>query len=275
METVATPFIGDAECGPISANPSQMSKWSKKPRTILILSILFLASLVGALDSTIVTTLTHTIMSDLESPSVVSWLGVSYLIATALVQPLCAFLLGNVACSVAGSLAFLVVGRALSGIGGGMLTIMATIVLTDITQPEARGLWQGINNIVFGFGHGSGGLFGGLVAHRWSWRVAFMSLSVPTILIILGATLLPEPVRRHNQITTIAYVAEEPTATGNEDVPTRVIIGIEPAVRARQLKPGSKAGFIRICDFFHYAYRLHVPQRLHDTRCPFTRQAPD
>ncbi|KAF5580107.1 multidrug resistance fnx1 [Fusarium subglutinans] len=168
---------------------------------------------------TIVTTLTHTIMSDLESSLVVSWLGASYLIATALVQPLCAFALGNFTCSIAESLAFLVVGRALSGIGGGILTIMATIVLTDVTRTEARGLWQGINNIVFGFGHGSGGLFGGLVAHRWSWRVAFMSLSVPALLIMLGATLLPEPISRHNQIADNASAAEESTATGNEDVP--------------------------------------------------------
>ncbi|QGJ00403.1 hypothetical protein CEK26_013471 [Fusarium fujikuroi] len=237
METVATPFIEDAECGLISGNPAQMPKWSKTPRTIFILSILFLASLVSALDSTIVTTLTHTIMSDLESPSVVSWLGASYLIATALVQPLCgqfsdiytrrvcllvgsvAFFLGNVTCSIAESLALLVFGRALSGIGGGILTIMTTIVLTDVTRPEARGIWQGINNIVFGFGHGSGGLFGGLVAHRWSWRVAFVSLSVPAFLIMLGATLLPEPVRRPNQITTTASAAEESTATGSEDIP--------------------------------------------------------
>lgn len=49
METVATPFIADAECGPISGNPAQMPKWSKTPRTIFILSILFLASLVSAL----------------------------------------------------------------------------------------------------------------------------------------------------------------------------------------------------------------------------------
>ncbi|VZI06834.1 unnamed protein product [Fusarium fujikuroi] len=216
METVATPFIEDAECGLISGNPAQMPKWSKTPRTIFILSILFLASLVSALDSTIVTTLTHTIMSDLESPSVVSWLGASYLIATALVQPLC----GQFSdIYTRRSLALLVFGRALSGIGGGILTIMTTIVLTDVTRPEARGIWQGINNIVFGFGHGSGGLFGGLVAHRWSWRVAFVSLSVPAFLIMLGATLLPEPVRRPNQITTTASAAEESTATGSEDIP--------------------------------------------------------
>lgn len=49
METVATPFIGDAECGPISGDLAQMPKWSKTPRTIFILSILFLASLVSAL----------------------------------------------------------------------------------------------------------------------------------------------------------------------------------------------------------------------------------
>ncbi|KAF5551958.1 major facilitator superfamily transporter [Fusarium phyllophilum] len=189
-------------------------------------------------------------MSDLESASVVSWLGASYLIATALVQPLCgqfsdiytrkacllagsiAFLLGNATCGISESLTFLVIGRTLSGVGGGMLTIMPTIILTDVTQHEKRGLWQGINNIVFGFGHGSGGVFGGLVAHYWSWRGAFMSLSVPTLLIMLGAALIPEPVRRYEHITTIASVTEEPSATGDEDVPTSVTTGIEPATGA-------------------------------------------
>lgn len=164
-------------------------------------------------DSTIVTTLTDAITVDMESPSIISWLGASYLIATALVQPLCgqlsdihtrrncffvgslAFLLGNIACATAQSLGILVAGRSLSGVGGGVLTIMPTIILTDITPREERGLWQGINNIVFGLGHGMGGAFGGIMAHYWSWRMSFLSLVLPTFLLIIGTVLIPEPAK--------------------------------------------------------------------------------
>ncbi|KAF5637172.1 major facilitator superfamily transporter [Fusarium sp. NRRL 52700] len=149
----------------------------------------------------------------MESSSVISWLGASYLIATALIQPLCgqlsdiytrrccffvgslAFLLGNVACTIAPSLVVLLAGRALSGVGGGILTIMPTIILTDITSQKERGLWQGMNNIVFGLGHGMGGTFGGLMAHYWSWRTAFLSLAFPTVLLAIGTTVIPEPAK--------------------------------------------------------------------------------
>ncbi|KYG13791.1 hypothetical protein FVEG_17703 [Fusarium verticillioides 7600] len=170
----------------------------------MLLGTLFLASLIGALG---------TITVEMESSSVISWLGASYLIATALIQPLCgqlsdiytrrscflvgslAFLLGNVACTIAQSLVVLVAGRALSGVGGGILTIMPTIILTDITPQRERGLWQGINNIVFGLGHGMGGTFGGLMAHYWSWRTAFLSLTFPTVVLAIGTTVIPEPAK--------------------------------------------------------------------------------
>lgn len=187
------------------------------------------------LDSTIVTTLTSTITAEMKSSSVISWLGASYLIATALVQPLCGqladvykrrncflvgslvFLVGNAICTATKSLGGLVAGRALSGVGGGILTIMPTIILTDVTLQKERGLWQGINNIVFGLGHGLGGTFGGLMAHHWSWRVAFLWLIPPTFILIVGTALIPEPTESSKICSrTVHSVGELPTSDFEE-----------------------------------------------------------
>ncbi|CZR32246.1 uncharacterized protein FPRO_02044 [Fusarium proliferatum ET1] len=182
-----------------------------RSRFVLILSILLLANLVGAFDGTIVATLTRVIMDDLGASSVIAWLGASYLIATALVQPLCGqfsdiytrrtclligcitLLLGTIICGTAKSFTVLVAGRFLSGVGGGACTIMPTIILTDITPKERRGLWQGINNITFASGYSLGGLFGGLTAYYWSWRGSFLTLIAPAFLLMVGAVLIPEP----------------------------------------------------------------------------------
>ncbi|SCV33678.1 related to VBA1-Vacuolar Basic Amino acid transporter [Fusarium fujikuroi] len=207
-----------------------------RSRFVLILSILLLANLVGAFDGTIVATLTRVIMDDLGASSVIAWLGASYLIATALVQPLCGqfsdiytrrtclligcitLLLGNIICGTAKSFKALVAGRFLSGIGGGACTIMPTIILTDITPKERRGLWQGINNITFASGYSLGGIFGGLTAYYWSWRGSFLTLIAPAFLLMIGVVLIPEP-NDHDQGGRRSTDNENLLRAGSEDCP--------------------------------------------------------
>ena len=44
----------------------------------------------------------------------------------------------------------------LAGIGGGGMTTVVSILMSDIFTLRERGLWQGIVNIIFAFGAGFG-----------------------------------------------------------------------------------------------------------------------
>ncbi|VEU23185.1 DEKNAAC104309 [Brettanomyces naardenensis] len=64
--------------------------------------------------------------------------------------------------------------RALTGIGGGGLVTLATIVNSDIIAPEQRGNWQAFQNVLFGFGSICGASFGGTIAQTFGWRWCFV-----------------------------------------------------------------------------------------------------
>lgn len=90
----------------------------------------------------------------------------------------------------------IIIGRVVSGIGGGGLTAITTFVTSDLVPLRKRGVWQGIGNVAFGLGSGLGGVFGGLINDSLGWRWAFL-IQVPFIVVsgILVAFLVKVPVR--------------------------------------------------------------------------------
>lgn len=90
----------------------------------------------------------------------------------------------------------IIIGRVVSGIGGGGLTAITTFVTSDLVPLRKRGVWQGVGNVAFGLGSGLGGVFGGLINDSLGWRWAFL-IQVPFIVVsgILVAFLVKVPVR--------------------------------------------------------------------------------
>lgn len=105
------------------------------------------------------------------------------------------FGVGTLICGIAPNASTMIAGRVVAGIGGGGLTCIATFVTSDLVPLRKRGLWQGYGNLTYGLGMGSGGVIGGLLADRLSWRWAFL-LQVPFIIIstIMVIYLLDIPV---------------------------------------------------------------------------------
>lgn len=146
--------------------------------------------------------------------SLLSWLATAYLISNAACQPISGrltdiysrraglvfsnlfFGAGNLICGLSRKEWTIVVGRVVSGIGGGGLTAISTFVTSDLVPLRKRGVWQGIGNVAFGLGSGLGGLFGGLVNDSLGWRWAFL-IQVPFIVVsgILVAFLVKVPVK--------------------------------------------------------------------------------
>src|SRR5690606_29378225 len=84
------------------------------------------------------------------------------------------FGLGCLWCGTSKSMTSLIMGRAFSGIGGGGMTTVASILLSDIVPLRQRGTWQGILNIIFATGSALGAPLGGILADSVGWRWGFL-----------------------------------------------------------------------------------------------------
>lgn len=204
-----TPLLRDDQPTPASdAAPTEETVLADEPSTkllVLILGSIYVGVFLGALDSTIIATLSAPISASFSSLSLLSWLVSAYLIANAACQPLAGrltdifsrrtglvvsnilFAAGNLICGLAQSEWTMIAGRVVAGMGGGGLMAIATFVGSDLVPLRKRGMIQGIGNVCFGSGAGLGGLFGGWVNDTWGWRYAFLS-QVP--LVVISGTLV-------------------------------------------------------------------------------------
>lgn len=183
----------DTSSVPIAEEPSTL-------RLVFIMGSVWIGVFIGALDGTIIATLSAPISESFNSFTLFSWLASSYLIANAALTPLSGkltdiygrrngliasnvfFLAGILICGFAKSESVMISGRVVSGIGGGCMMAISTFVASDLVPLRRRGVWQGIGNLCFGTGAGLGGVFGGWINDVWDWRWAFL-IQVPFIIV--------------------------------------------------------------------------------------------
>ncbi|KAI1645095.1 MFS general substrate transporter [Daldinia loculata] len=190
----------------------------------LILFTCWIGVFLGAIDSTIIATLSAPISSEFRSLSLLSWLATAYFISNAACQPISGrltdifgrgpglvfsnifFALGNLICGLAQDQSGMIFGRVVAGIGGGGLMSISTFLGTDLVPLRNRGVIQGIGNICYGAGAMLGGVFGGIVNDNssWGWRLAFL-IQVP--LVLVSACLVAYLVRIPPKVSEKSYLA--------------------------------------------------------------------
>src|ERR1700760_30307 len=129
-------------------------------RILLIIGALMLGMLLAALDQTIVSTALPTIVGDLNGGSHIAWIITAYLLATTVSTPLWGklgdqygrkiffqaaiviFLIGSILSRLRTSLIDVHPFRALQGLGGGGLIVLAQAIVGDIVSPRERGKYQ-------------------------------------------------------------------------------------------------------------------------------------
>lgn len=100
------------------------------------------------------------------------------------------------ACGLARSYVHLVLARIGVGVGESACTPVSHSLLSDYFPPRQRGTAMAILMTSIPIGSALGAFAGGVVAHRWGWRVAFAVVGLPGLVLAFLAWLtLREPGR--------------------------------------------------------------------------------
>lgn len=163
---------------------------------MITLSIM-LATVIQAIDGTIANVALPHMQGNLSaSQEQIAWVLTSYIIAAAIGTPLtgwltdrfglkpvflvsiAGFTLASVLCGVAGSLAQIVVARALQGFLGAALVPLSQATLLDINPPRRHGQAMAMWGVGVMVGPILGPTIGGYLTDMWSWRWVFF-INVP------------------------------------------------------------------------------------------------
>ncbi len=221
---------------------------------------LLLAMFVSTLSETVTATALPTIVGDLGGVDHMQWVTTAYILASTVMMPiygklgdlfgrkylfiiaLSIFIVGSATCGLAPSMDGLIAGRAVEGLGGGGLIILAQATIADIIPPRQRGKYMGLMGVVFAVSTVVGPLLGGwfVAVTGWRWLFAF---NIPLALLAIAAVafFLTKPVRprrppayrrrRHDGHGRVGVVARAGHGVGRHAVSVDLAADIR-AVRA-------------------------------------------
>lgn len=171
-------------------------------KTKWMIVAIYIATLITAIEATIVVTATRAIINDLGNPNLTALIFSTYLFSSALATPifgrmadnygkkrifqtgLLLFLLGTTLCGFAPSSWFLLTARVIQGIGAGGIMPMTFALIGELFDLSTRGKVMGLNNSAWGIASLIAPLLGGVILSQLSWHWIFF-INIPFILIVL------------------------------------------------------------------------------------------
>jgi EmrB/QacA subfamily drug resistance transporter len=175
------------------------------------MSAVFVTGVLSAMDQTIVGTALPKIVSQLQGYDIYAWVFATYYLgATATVTvvgrlsdlfgrkrlillSVGLFAAGSLLCGLAGSMAALVIFRALQGVGAGGIATTNLAIIGDLFSPRERGKWQVVNSLAFATASAIGPVVGGVVSDTVTWRwIFFLNLPLAAVSMLAMAYALPK-----------------------------------------------------------------------------------
>jgi EmrB/QacA subfamily drug resistance transporter len=199
---------------------SMKSSFSAIMRRRLVTAACMLAAFMVAVEATIVATAMPTIVGDLGSFQLFSWVFAAFILTTAVTSPIYGrladlygrkrvfyvgalmFLVGSTLCGFASSMGLLIAFRTLQGLGGGALLPLSTTIVGDIYSPEDRARMQAWLASVWGVAAIAGPILGSFIVEHLPWALVFwINLPIGAITIALFALFFDEPtIRRAHRV---------------------------------------------------------------------------
>jgi EmrB/QacA subfamily drug resistance transporter len=157
---------------------------------------------IGAMDNTILASALPTIGRDLNDMRNLPWLITVFLLASTACMPLygkiadirgrrptlCVAIVihfaGSLICALSPSMAVLIFGRVVQGIGAAGLVSIPVVVLGDVAAPRDRGKYAGYFAVVYTSAGACGPALGGFLSDHVHWSAIFW-LNIPLEIIAL------------------------------------------------------------------------------------------
>lgn len=165
-------------------------------KLIAVFATLSLSLLVTFIDQNGISVALPTIAAEIHAENTISWAGTSSLIANTVFQMLYGRLsdifgrkavylgaigllaVADLLCGLVHNAAAFYVFRGLAGVGGGGVTSLSMIIVSDIVTLEQRGKYQGIIGAMVGLGNVLGPfLAAAFIEKTHSWRAFFYMLT--------------------------------------------------------------------------------------------------
>lgn len=198
---------------------------SVSARMLAMLGIALVNMLI-ALDQTVVSTALPSIVADLKGFEFYAWVATAYLLASVVTVPVFgrlgdyfgrkrfvlaaigSFTAASMLCGLAPDMRFLVVARALQGVGAGMMVGTAFASIADLfPDPHTRVRWQVIIAMSYGIGTAAGPSLGGWLSQHFGWRSTFLiNLPVGLAALYFVAAHLPRFVPERREAVRIDWL---------------------------------------------------------------------
>ncbi len=164
---------------------------AERERRITVVGAL-VAMLLAAIDQASIAPAITIIGADLGNTAFLSWVVSAYFVTATAVTTLYGkiadlkgrrftlyagigtFLLGSVVSATAPDLATLIAGRAIQGLGGGGLLVLAQTIIGDVVPPAERGRYVAYISGAWAFASVAGPVSGGFIAEHVHWRAIFL-----------------------------------------------------------------------------------------------------
>ncbi|KAI0386705.1 MFS general substrate transporter [Hypomontagnella monticulosa] len=217
--TEETPLLRSEDSSPLPSSGSSATDLSREDdspdldtpnqkvsrgRAVAIILSVYLLIFLQASNMSGITMAQSTIAADLDAYEEAMWFTTAFLVAMSSSTPLAGklasifspraivlaastlFATGCLITSQAHSFPVFIVGRLVTGLGGGGSTVLAIVLILELTTKRKRGLFVGLMNAGFTTGVSLGAvIFGGLISVT-GWRALFWIQVIPALIAGLG-----------------------------------------------------------------------------------------